>query len=59
MATKEALERAKKNYRKKCKAINVEFSESEMDLYEYMESHLPKQRYIKDLIRQDMEKGKH
>ena len=53
MAT-EAQKKAKAEYRKKCKAVCVEFSQQEMDLYEYVASKGNKQGFIKELIRNHM-----
>lgn len=55
MATKEALVRAKQNYRKKTKQVAIEFTESEMDLYEFLKSQTNKSGFVKNLIRKAKE----
>lgn len=50
----EAQKRAVKEYRKKTKKVQLEFSPTEMDLYNHLQSQPKKQTYIKDLIRKDM-----
>lgn len=60
MAT-EAQRRAYRKYKKrmlaegKIKRFNLEFNESELDLYEHMKGKQPSSAYIKELIRKDME----
>lgn len=54
--TTEAQKRARNNYRSKGKQIGLQFNEHEKDLLDYLETKPSKQGYIKDLIRQDMEK---
>jgi hypothetical protein len=51
----EAQKRAKKKYRKKVKSITIEFYPTEMLLIEQIEKNEPKQTYIKNLIRKDIE----
>lgn len=55
--TSEAQKRAVKEYRKKTKKLQLEFSPTETDLWEHVQQQPNKQGYIKDLIRKDMEKG--
>ena len=55
--TTEAQLRAKKNYRGKGKRMTIDFYPQEMDLVEWIAQHGPKQTYIKDLIRKDMEQN--
>lgn len=51
----EARKRAKANYNAKVKRISVEFYPSEMDLYEKVKSQESIQKYIKELIRKDIQ----
>ena len=51
----EARKRAKANYNTKVKRISVEFYPSEMDLYEKVKSQESIQKYIKELIRKDIQ----
>ena len=54
MAT-EAQIRAKKNYRKKTKQITIEFNiETEKEILNHILSQDNKSRYIKDLIKNDI-----
>lgn len=55
--TSEAQKRAVKEYRKKTKKLQLEFSPAEQDLWEHIQSQPKKQTYIKDLIRKDMERS--
>lgn len=55
----EAENRAKANYRKKTKSITIEFYPAEMDLFEHLQKQEQKRTYIKNLIREDMNKGDH
>ena len=52
----EAQKRAIKEYRKKTKKLQLEFSPTEEALWEHIQSQENKQGYIKSLIRKDMEK---
>lgn len=52
--TSEAQKRAVKEYRKKTKKLQLEFSPAEEDLWQHIQSQDKKQTYIKDLIRADM-----
>lgn len=52
--TSDAQKRAVKEYRKKTKKIQLEFSQAEAELWEHIQSQPKKQTYIKDLIRKDM-----
>ena len=57
----EAQHRAqKRHYEKlkkdgKLKYIQIEFYESDMDIYEYVQSHKPTRTFIKQIIREHME----
>lgn len=51
------MNESKKKYKKKSKRICIEFWPTEMDLWEYLNSHSPKQRFIKDLIRENQKKN--
>lgn len=53
----EAQQRAKKAYRDKGKRMTIDFYPQEMDLVEWIAQQEPKQTYIKDLIRKDMEQN--
>lgn len=61
MPRTEAQNRARQSYRKKIKRFTIDFSLSEQDLIDRIESRPKKQTYIKDLIRADIarEKGEH
>jgi hypothetical protein len=50
----EAQKRAVKEYRKKTKKLQLEFSPAEEELWQHIQSQDKKQTYIKDLIRKDM-----
>lgn len=60
--TTEAQKAAKKRYKERIKAegkyksLLIEFYQSDMDIYEYLNTKKPTATYIKDLIRKDMEK---
>ena len=51
----EARKRAKANYNKKVKRISIEFYPADMELYEKVKSQESIQKYIKDLIRTDIQ----
>lgn len=55
MAT-EAQRKAIKEYKKKINRITIDFSPAEKDLWDRLQSQEKKQTYIKDLIRNDMNK---
>lgn len=55
----EAQRRATKKYKEKVKRITVDFYPTELDLWEHIQAQDKKQTYIKDLIRADMERGRH
>ena len=57
MAT-EAQKKARDKYNAQRKNITLNFSPTEMELYEYIKSQDKQQTYIKDLIRADMEGSK-
>ena len=57
MAT-EAQRKAKNKYRDQGKRLTVDFYPSEADLIEQIEKQPNKQGYIKNLIREDMERNK-
>ena len=50
--------RAVKKYREKVNRISLDFYPTEQDLWEHVQAQDKKQTYIKDLIREDMEKGR-
>lgn len=52
--TSEAQKNAVKKYKQKVKRLTIDFHPSEQDLYEHVSQQEKKQTYIKDLIRQDM-----
>ena len=54
----EAQRKAIKKYKEKVKRLTIEFSPTETEMLEYINSQPSKQGYIKALIRADMEKGK-
>ncbi|MCQ2088006.1 MAG: hypothetical protein MJZ37_08120 [Bacilli bacterium] len=58
MAQTESQKRAQALYRKKIKSIIVSFNDSDMDLYDYLQSQDNKNLYIKNLIKADMNKSK-
>jgi hypothetical protein len=47
---------AKKRYKQKVKRFTVEFYPTEKDLFEHLSKQDNKQGYIKQLIREDIEK---
>lgn len=57
--TSEAQRRAVTKYKQKVKRITIDFHPTESDLWEHIQIQEKKQTYIKDLIRADMEKGRH
>ncbi len=59
MALTEAQKRAKRNYEKKVKKITLQFYPTETDLYEYLQTKDNKAGFIKQLIREAMEKEQH
>ena len=52
----EAQQKANKKYKQKIKRITIDFYPTEEDLWEHLNSKEKKQTYIKELIRDDMEK---
>lgn len=54
----EAQKNAKKKYLSKVKRIYIDFYPTEADLIEQIEKQPQKQTYIKNLIRQDIERNK-
>ncbi len=56
MALTEAQRRAKQKYEKNLKRIQVTFYGTESDLFEYLETKDNKAGFIKQLIREAMEK---
>lgn len=58
MTMSEAQKKAIKKYKAKLKRLTIDFSPAEADLYEHIEKQPKKQTYIKNLIRQDIEKNK-
>ena len=55
----EAQRKAVKKYKEKVKRITVDFSPAELELWNHIQQQDKKQTYIKNLIRADMEKGRH
>ena len=47
----------KKRYRKKLKKLSIEFSLKENDIAEYLDTKPNNSGYVKNLIRDDMQKG--
>ena len=56
--TTEAQRKAVKKYKEKVKRLTVDFYPTEEDIFEHLSKQSPKQAYIKNLIRADMEKNK-
>ena len=57
MSTSDAQKRASAKYRKRnVKTVAINFYPSEADLYSYLTAQKNRSGYIKDLIKQDMEK---
>lgn len=56
--TSDAQIKAVKKYREKVKRITVDFYPSEEEIWNRVQAQDNKQRYIKDLIRKDMESNK-
>jgi hypothetical protein len=55
----EAQKRAKAKYKaEKVKKVMLEFYPTEAELLEHLDKQEKKQTYIKNLIREDMKKGK-
>lgn len=54
--TSEAQIKAVKKYREKVKRITVDFYPSEEEIWNKVQAQANKQRYIKDLIRADLDK---
>ena len=52
----EAQKRAKEKYQAKVKRFTVDFYPTEQELWEQLQAQENKQGYIKQLIRQDIEK---
>ena len=55
--TSEAQRKAVQKYKQKVKRITVDFSPAESELWEHIQSQEKKQTYIKNLIKQDINKG--
>ena len=53
----EAQRKAIKNYRKKLNRITIDFSPAEEEMWQHIQNQPKKQTYIKDLIKNDMNKG--
>lgn len=51
----ESKKRALAKYRKKCRQFVMTFYPGETELLEYFESQENKTKYLKDLVRKDME----
>lgn len=56
--TTEAQRRAIQNYKKKLNRITIDFSPAEADLWEHIQNQEKKQTYIKQLIREDIKRGR-
>ena len=54
--TSEAQKKAVKKYKEKVKRMTIEFSPTEMELYNHIQQQDKKQTYVKDLIRKDISK---
>lgn len=54
----EAQSRAKKKYREKGKRMTIDFYPTETELYEHVAKQEQPYKYIKDLIREDIKRGK-
>lgn len=54
----EARKRARKKYKTNIKRITVDLAPADAELWEHLQSQPNKQRYIRALIRADMEKQK-
>lgn len=54
----EAQKRAKAKYQQKVTRITIDFYPTEADLIDHINKQPKKQTYIKQLIRDDIEKGK-
>lgn len=52
--TSEAQKKAVKKYKEKVKRMTIEFSPTEMELYDHIQQQDKKQTYVKDLIRADI-----
>lgn len=52
----EAQRKAIQNYKQKLNRITIDFSPAEQELWEQIQKQPKKQTYIKNLIREDMEK---
>lgn len=52
----EALKKAKAKYKAKVKRFTVDFYPTETNLFEHLSNQEKKQTYIKNLIREDMNK---
>lgn len=55
----DAQRKAVKKYKEKVKRITVDFSPAELELWDHIQQQDKKQTYIKNLIKADMERGKH
>lgn len=58
MPISEALKRTQAKYKKSLYTIKLEFYKLDADLEEYLKSLDNKQGYIKNLIREDMQKNR-
>ena len=54
----EAQRNAVKKYKEKVNRITVDFYPSEAELWEHLQQQDKKQTYIKELIRQDIARGR-
>lgn len=56
--TSEAQLKAVKKYKEKVKRITIEFHPTEAQMWDHIQNQPKKQTYIKNLIREDMERSK-
>jgi hypothetical protein len=54
----EAEKKARRTYRANTKRMTIDFYKTDADIVEHIEKQPEKQKYIKDLIRKDMEQNK-
>lgn len=57
MTMSDAQKKAIKKYKTKLNRLTIDFSPAETDLWEHINKQPKKQTYIKNLIRQDIEKN--
>lgn len=54
----EAEKKARRTYRANTKRMTIDFYKTDADIVEHIAKQPEKQKYIKDLIRKDMEQNK-